>query len=243
MKIQRNINIAILEAELRMFDIKCFSVALPPHISDKNSVAFTDHKEFARFLVNENIKSLFVMSHPLSIEDYYITDDTVEDLVGEHAAQNLSKAVERAIVSYNLSIEQLKQKYEEQLIELKQKYEEQLIELKQNLYFTVYNGFMVYIILADKIDLADPHEQLELILAENEAEIENEKKQRKLLIEMLQEKLKQKILEDSDFYKCTNINLRRNYAYKLWEKLDKEFEPLKKYWQLPPNLTLFVDAI
>ena len=59
MKIQRNVNIALLEGELRMFDIKCFDVALPPHISDQNSIAFTDHKEFALFLVNENIKSLF----------------------------------------------------------------------------------------------------------------------------------------------------------------------------------------
>lgn len=228
MEITYNSNIEALERELKRKNITCFNVALPPNIDDNNSVCFADHNEFISFLKNESIKSIFCALFTNTVEDFCITDNHIKEALGRYAAENLSETVSKAIDKYNLSIEQ---------------YEDELKKARHNMYFTLYNGFMVYIILADKVSLADPDEQLIKILNAKQADLEREKAEKELLIDKLQEKLKQDILADSAFYQCTNMNLRRNYGYNLWTKLDEEFEPLKKYWRIHTNLILFVDAI
>ena len=228
MKSQKNMDIANFEKDLHKFDIKSFNVACSPHLSANNSVIFDDYKVFVNFLKNEKIKSLFVISLSLSIEDFYISEDTVKEFFGEYATNDLSEILEKAIVDYNLSIEQ---------------YEKKLNELSQTLYFTVYNGYVIYITFSDWVDFAEPSEKLKQILAEKRFEIESEKTQNRLLIAKLEEKLKQNILNDPSFYNCTNLNLRRKYAYKLWDNLSEEYNPLKKSWKLAPSMVVFVDTI
>ena len=228
MEITYNPNIEALEHELKRKNISCFDVALPPKIDDSNSVCLVDYNEFISFLRNESIKSIFCASFANTVENFQITYDHIEEKLGRYATENLSETISKAIDKYNLSIEQ---------------YEDELKKTRRNMYFTLYNGFMVFIILADKVSLADPDEQLINILNAKQADLEREKAEKGLLIEKLQEKLKQDILADPAFYQCTNMNLRRNYGYNLWTNLDKEFEPLKKYWRIQTNLILFVDAI
>jgi len=215
MEITYNPNIEIFERELKRKNISCLDVGLPPRISDKNSVAFADHNEFIAFLKSENIKSVFIASMAIEIEDYYITDDMLCSAIGGDEADRCPKPIAKAILDYNLSIK---------------RYEEQFSELKENLYFTLFNGFMVYIILADKIDLADPCEQLDYILTSKQGEIEAEREQQALLLEEQKEKLKQKILADTAFYQCTNQKLRRAYIDGLIPRLNNEYSLIKKKW-------------
>ena len=228
MEITYNFNIDALERELKRKNISCFNVALPPNIDDSNSVCLVDYNEFISFLLNERIKSIFCASFANTVENFQITYDLIEERLGRDAAENLSETISKAIAKYNMSIEQ---------------YKDELKKTRRNMYFTLYNGFMAFILLADNVSFADPDEQLINILNAKKEDLEREKAEKEHLIEVLQEKLKQDILADPAFYQCTNMNLRRNYGYNLWTKLDKEFEPLKKYWCIQTNLILFVDAI
>ena len=215
MKISYNSNIEALERELKRKNIGCFAVGLAPHISNKNSVGFVDYNEFIAFLKSENIKSIFCTSLAIEVEDYYITDDVMCKVMGEYEASRCPKAVSEAIVKYNLSIES---------------YEKQMSNLKQNMYYAVYNGFVVYIILADYVNLPEPHEQLEAILATKQAEIVAEREQQAALFEEQKVKLKQKILADPAFYQCTNQKLRRSYIDQLIPHLSNEYSLIKKKW-------------
>jgi hypothetical protein len=228
MKITYNDDIHALEQKLETENIHCLNVGIPPHIGNENSICFTSYNEFLTFLKNENIKSVFCARLAITKEYYYITDDVLEDVMDSYEAQNCPDAILKAVVKYNLDIESN---------------ENQFSNLQHNFYFVAYNGFVVYIILSDQIDLLDPHEQLETILESKKIEIDSEREQHRILIETLQEKLKQEILDDSNFYKCTNISLRRDYTAKLWKKLSKKYEPLKLYWHLSPNLLSFVNNI
>lgn len=227
MEISRNPNIETFERELKRKNISGFAVGLIPNIGDENSVGFAHYDEFIAFLKNENIKSIFYRSVSIEIDDYYITDDVIEELLGNYKAENLSQTIEKAIVEYNLSIEH---------------YEEQLHNLRHNIYFTVYNGFMVYIILADYVNIADPREQLEFILASKEAEITAERAQQDLLFEEQKAKLKQKILDDPAFYQCTNQKLRRAYIDGLIPHLSNEYSLIKKKWTGFNTGFTFMDA-
>ena len=101
---------------------------------------------------------------------------------------------------------------------------------------------MVYIILNDKIDLADPCEQLEYILTSKQAEIDAEIEQQQHLFEEQKAKLKQKILADPAFYQCTNQKLRRAYIDALIPRLSNEYSIIKKKWTSYGTGFTFIDA-
>lgn len=227
MEITYNPYIEALERELERQKIRCFDVGLPPHISDKNSIAFVDYNEFVAFLRSENIKSIFCASFPIEIEDYYITDEMLCSAIGGDEAERCPQPIVKAILEYNSNIE---------------RYKHQLSQLKENLYFALFNGFVVYIILNDKIDLADPRIQLDSILASKQAEINAEKEQQQLLFEEQKANLKQKILADPAFHQCTNQKLRRAYIDALIPRLGNEYSLIKKKWKGFNTGFTFVDA-
>ena len=228
MDIAYNPNIDTFEKEMTKNRIICFKSTLLPSIEENNTIHFTDYNEFICFLKNENIKSIFLTSFPIMIDNYYITDDIVEEELGSYKAENLSKAVIKAIANYNDYIEQ---------------YEEQLKDLKSNYYFVAYNGFILLLHLSDRISLSNPDEQLQKILVDTQDDTQKEKEQHKLLIETLQEKLKQKILTDPNFYKATNQRLRKEYIYNILAKQGVEYEPLKKYWLSPYSDNALLGAL
>jgi hypothetical protein len=136
MNITYNSNIDTFEKEISDNEIICFKRVLLPSIEDNNTIHFADYNEFIHFLKNENIKSVFLTSFPVTIDDYYITEDIVEENFGEYSSANLSSSVLKAIDKYNDYIEQ---------------YAEQLKGLRNNYYFIAYNGFILLIHLSDTV--------------------------------------------------------------------------------------------
>lgn len=228
MDITYNSNINIFEKEISDNGIVCFKSVLLPSIVDDNIIHFADYNEFMHFLKNEKIKSIFMTSFPITIDNYYITDDVIEENLGKYKAENLSNSVHKIIDKYNDYIEQ---------------YEDQLKDLKSNFYFVAYNGFILLLHLSDKISLSNPDEQLQKILVDTQDDAKKEEEQHKLLIEKLQEKLKQKILADPNFHKATNQRLRKEYIYKMLSKQGAEYEPLKQYWLSPYSDNALLGAL
>jgi hypothetical protein len=227
MDITYNSNIDTFEKEISDNEIICFKSVLLPSIEDDNTIHFVNHNEFIHFLKNENIKSVFLTSFPVTIDDYYITEDIVEENFGEYSSANLSSSVLKAIDKYNDYIEQ---------------YAEQLKGLRNNYYFIAYNGFILLIHLSDTVSLPTPDEQLQKILVDTQDDAQKEKEEHQQLIETLKEKLKQKILADPNFHKATNKSLRREYIYKMLSKQGSEYEPLKKHWLKPWSSNTYAGA-
>ena len=98
MDITYNTNIDTFEKEISDNGIICFKRVLLPSVEDNNTIHFADYKEFMHFLKNENIKSIFLTSFPITIDDYYITDDIVKETLGRYKAENLSTSVLKAVV-------------------------------------------------------------------------------------------------------------------------------------------------
>lgn len=211
----RNSNIDVFENELKNIGVDLFSGIYPPAIEDDNTIHFIDHSQFLAFVKNEKIKSIFLFSSEITIDDYYITDDVIEESLGEYESKQLSQIVLDEIDNYNISIEQ---------------YGKEINGLKRNFYFAAYNGFIVLAEISDKILFTDPTEQLQKILVGTQDNVKKEKEQNRLVIEILKEKLKQKILEDPNFLKATNQRLRRVYIYNVLKELGMEYELLQKHW-------------
>jgi hypothetical protein len=101
MNITYNSNIDTFEKEISDNEIICFKSVLLPSVEDNNTIHFADYNEFIHFLKNENIKSIFLTSFPITIDNYYITNDIVKEELGSYKAENLSKSVIKAIENYN----------------------------------------------------------------------------------------------------------------------------------------------
>ena len=199
--------------ELDNKGVACINVTLSPKVESDNSVALSDTNAFLRFICSENIKSVFRFGFEISADDYYIDDDIIDDCIGYHRAENLNSIVVRDIEKYNRKIDKFG-----------------FEELQQIMYFVLFNGFVVYTIIADSVPFDSPEEALEDILASNEDEIARAKEAQKIQVQSLKENLKQQILADPIFALQTNQKLRRSYAYELWTNLSDEYAPLKSYW-------------
>ena len=79
----------------------------------------------------------------------------------------------------------------------------------------------------DGEELVEPENMVKIIRNLNENQRCEISKKKRDLIDRLQEELRQQILKDDKFKVCTNQDLRRRYATKLFSKLGKRFEPLK----------------
>ena len=196
---------------LRQNGFFCNKVLLPPQL-ENNSVGFGDIEEFISFLKNNNIKTVLYNTIYESIEDYLITEELLQEFRLDDIIEDCGQIVEK-IASYNNELECV-----------------DFTKFATNIYFVLFNGFVLYYLVEDDVPFLSPKDKLNEILLTEETNIIIKREKNKEKISFLKEKLKQKILSDSKFFIATNKDLRKVYITDLLKSLGKEFEPLKRHW-------------
>ena len=180
----------------------------------KTGILFDDISEFFRLITTANINRVFIYEHFEFLEDYYITEETLKDVV-RYENDDFIDFIIPQINNYNSKIEKLDFKYPSMVI---------AFCICDNQFFFMFNTNER---LLDGEELVEPETMLKIICDSNESQRCEILKKRRDLIDSLQEELRQQILKDDKFKVCTNQDLRRRYAAKLFSKLEKRFEPLK----------------
>lgn len=189
----------------------CNNVTLPPQLGD-NSIGFGDINEFVSYISNNNIKTILYCTTSETIEDYMITESTIKELGLVRTIEGCEQII-KEINKYNKGLEKI-----------------DFSKYITSIYFVLFNGFVLYYIVADDVPFLNPEDKLSEIVLSEEANITKEQKKRKEKITLLKEKLKQKILNDPKFFAATNKDLRRIYITDLLKNLESEYAPLKNHW-------------
>lgn len=225
-----------LKKETKMFDLeyiknRCnnenvhfFEVSFATDILNEGT-KFYELDAFFDFVKVAKIDKVFGMEIYIQKEDYYITDEIVEQELGRYVDKEIISCIETEINDYNDKIDMLKIDYPAMLI-----------------IACLYEGHIFFLdleneILCEEKELEEPSFILREIVISNEKKVIEVKNRKQERIKDLQEKLKELILNDREFYLSTNQHLRYNYTKKLFdEKLTKEFDLLKEYWSTPHGL-------
>lgn len=189
----------------------CNNVLVPPMLGE-NSVGFGDVEEFISYISNNNIKTILCNTSTETIEDYIITETTMKELDVYYIVDDCAPIIKK-VEKYNKKLEEI-----------------DFSQFSTSIYFVLFNGFVVYYILADNIPFLKPEDKLKEIILSEEENIAKEQEKRKEKIAILKEKLKQQILNDPKFFAATNKDLRRVYISDLLRSLGSEFATLKSLW-------------
>ena len=175
---------------------------------------FIGFDDFCDFLVRHEIKDVFVFEQLLDIEDYLITKETMNAI-----------RVRNYLIEY---ITSLIEAYNESLLE-----EDVLIP--ENVFvIAVWNNQRFCFVFQNKINfkgapLLKAEVKLLQMIEENQNEIIESNESKKQEREKQLEALKQEILSDPEFKKCTNSRFRRNYMYAVLGE-ECKYDLLKKHW-------------
>lgn len=205
-------------------NIHAFKVSFSSDTIDK-SIKFDDIDDFFAFCKLSDIKQVYVMQLDIDVEDYLITEDVVESVLGRYGNDDIFDCIGGDIDEYNEKVSELKTDYPLMIL-VGCAYEGQMFFLCfQNQ--TLMNGK----------ELIEPEEVLQEMIIDNEKSIKERQENRHKLIEEQKEQLKEYILNDKEFYLSTNQHLRYSYTENLFrKKIGKKYVELKDFWSTPYGL-------
>lgn len=181
----------------------------------KKGLLMSGMPDFTEFIKSANIKRVFIYEHYEDVEDYYIT----EDVLSKEARYENEEFLEYILPQIN--------EYNRQIANLDFNYPSWVAAIcfcDNNAFFTICNNDR----LLNGEELKEPEEKYKMICLLNEEHREKIREISENKIEVLREELREQILSDKSFQLCTNQQLRRDYAHKLFKNMHKKFEPLKK---------------
>lgn len=152
-------------------------------------------------------------------EDYLITNEIIERKLGRYNAEEMYNIIINDIEDYNKKV-----------------YEIDFSIPFLYIFACLYNG--KYIFVKMKVDrgiddkfLIEPEDRLKEIVLNNEKNMQMKKQETHEIVNQLKKELREIIVNDEKFIKCTNKKLRMNYIKDLLtNRLDEYFEPLRKLW-------------
>lgn len=219
-KIKNNLKIKNLELYQVEFSKK--------HMED--GVRFESIETFVDFLQKQTLTTVFYNEYFDIVDNYLITQELIEEVLGEYNANEMIGIIEKDIDKHNKKI-------------LKVNFNEPSAIIVGT--FLYSNFFYVWIENEEsKVEIDNPIKKLEEILSDNEKNIMKRKEEKKQLFENLKEELSIIIRNDRKFLICTNKHLRIMYIKNiLSNQLDDKFDPLKKYWLADTPRGIYQDAI
>ena len=177
--------------------VDCYEMA--SEINEDVAIQLVDFEQLCRFVKNHNIDTAFYSLEYPSSEGLQITEDVLTEL---HIDDEIIAVMQKNFDDYNRSVGNL---------DFSRPY---LLSVG-----CLYQGQMVYVMESDywfedwgyghpkKMAISMIEEKLEVIKSKKEeAYLEREEKR---------DRLRKRLLADTNFHKCTNKELRRSYAQKL----------------------------
>lgn len=211
-------NLNDIKNKIEKENVKFFCVGISSDVLT-NGIDLFNLNNFIDFIKSVKINVVFGCELFEAAEDYLITNEIIEFELGKYKAEEIHNIIINDIEIYNKKIEE--------------------IDFNIPFMFVIvclYEGkyFFVKIKVDRGIDesfLKDPKEKLFEIILTKEENIQNQKQKVEKIINQLKKELKEIIISDENFLKCTNRRLRMNYIKDLLRnKLDEHFEPIKKIW-------------
>lgn len=210
-------------------NINIYEVSFPDTLLTEG-VEFSEINAFFEFLKVSKIDTVFAKDYYEYNCDYYITEETIKEVMGNYVGEEELNFILPDIEKYNDKIGEL------------------VFDIPFLIVIVcVYNGKFFYVelineFLLDGEVLQEPEEVLSEIVHQYEEKIHEVKERREEELENLKEELKEYILNDEDFYKSTNKRMRYIYAQNLFrKKLGAKYEALKKHW-VSPSGTVYIGA-
>lgn len=204
-------------------NIKAFNVNFSVE-SINEYIKFEDIDEFFAFMKISGINHVYVMQVYEDMEDYLISDEVVEEVLGRYGNHEILETLSSDIDDYNNQISKLDIDYPSMIFVA-----------------CAYEGQMFFVCLENEIVLGEngvcrPEDILKEMLVENEDRILEIQENRNKLIEEQKQALKEFILKDKEFYLSTNAHLRYAYAQNLFKRVGKGFDELIEHWTTPYGL-------
>lgn len=183
---------------LEAMNLDCYEMV--SDIKEDTSIQLADFEQLCLFIKKNNINVIFYRFEYPSTEDMQITEDVLDDLrIDDEIAQVMQEDFDQ----YNGEIDTL--------------------DFSRPYILTVcclYQGCMIYIVESDYWFEAMGYHHPEIMaismIEKRLDEIEHKKEETYKEREELRNQLREKILADTGFHKCTNKALRNAYAHKLW---------------------------
>ena len=205
-------------------NIHAFMVSFSSETIDK-CIKFDDIDDFFTFAKLSDIKQVYVMQLEIDTEDFLITEDVIESVLGRYENDDILDCIGEDIDEYNEKVNDLKFDYPLMI-----------------LVGCAYEGQMFFACLHNKTlmngeELLEPEEVLHEMVLYNKNSIKERQENRYKLIEEQKEQLKEYILNDKDFYLSTNQHLRYSYTEDLFrKKIGNKSAELKDFWSTPHGL-------
>lgn len=198
-----------LVAELYKEGLSYYETKSIADTTESNVIEMGLLSELIAFAKENNIKSVFFRYDRENVDDYLISDENLEEAgIKEKEVRMLLK---NPIEQYNKKI--IEMDFSRPVI----------LEV-----FCFFQGFVFAYtetnFWSKKEGIDYPEEKLEEIIYRNQDRINEIKQQRNARYSKKLEDLRQHMLQDKEFHKCTNEYLRMAYAKKLIEK-DNELGP------------------
>lgn len=217
------INLNKIKQSIQNKQILIFEGEMPSDILNKG-FKFKNLEDLIYFCTVQNIKSCFMDIQYTDVDDYKITQDLIEERV-EVNSISLKHRILDEVRKYNKILLSLDDSNPTEII---------IAVLYGSNYFYYYE--QEELLIEDEIIL-EAEDKLEEILNLFESELQEELDEHNSKIEEQKEKLKEYVLNDPDFKRCTNMRLRRQYTIDLFKnKLGREFKELKQHWSNPEIL-------
>lgn len=197
-----------------------------------NGIDLFSIDNFIDFVRSQKINVVFGSELLEDAEDYLITDEIIERELGRYNAEEMYDIIINDIENYNKKV----------------------CEIDFSIPFLyifacLYNG--KYIFVKMKVDrgiddkfLIEPEDRLKEIVLNNEKNIQMKRQETHEIVNQLKKELREIIVNDEKFIKCTNKKLRMNYIKDLLtNRLDEHFEPLRKLWIAETVRGIYQDPI
>lgn len=210
---EKNYSYILVNKMLEEKGVKTVQAYIPFKVID-DAIYILKFEDFMSFLLENQIRQVFVYEQYVEPEDYKITDQTFKEIgVSRYSLEYLVKDIEK----YNDIIDNTEFETPEMVVAM-------FVWNGQRFYYLFQNAIHI----DDKVLLSAKEKLSEMIMS-NEKDIVEANRLRKKMIEQQQKALKVQIIKDTEFRKCTNNRLRRNYIIDLF-KGDAVPQELKEYW-------------
>lgn len=211
-------NINDIKNKIEKENIKTFTVGISNEVLN-NGIDLYNVDSFIDFMKYNKINISFISALFEEYKDHLITNEIIYNKLGKYGTEEFYDIISEDIEKYNKKV----------------------CEIDFNIPFMyifacLYEGKYFYIKIdidrgVDESFLMEPKDKLNEILSNNTSKLEKKQEELDKNTKDLIKELKEIILNDGDFYKCTNKHLRFVYIKDLLtNKLDDHFEPLKKLW-------------
>ena len=177
-------------------------------INEKISIRLKNFDQLCLFIKNHSIDTVFYHFEFAAAEALQITDDILNDL---HIDDEIISVMQRDFDKYNRAVNSL---------DFSRPY---ILSV-----YCIYHGRTIYIVESDywfqTSGYDNPKKAAISMIEERLEEIDQKKEDAYLVREELREQLRERLLADPNFHKCTNKDLRRAYTQKLYNTDDSIHE-------------------